>query len=632
MSIKSITIENFKGIREPVKFDLAPIVLMYGPNSAGKSTFLQALAYLNDVIVHDQCNGEFTHVGGDSMHLGGFSNTVNGHDVSKNIRFVFEFDDLADWSEICFAHEPSEGYEENYRQCVRDNKKAEVPFLTSKLIKDGLFVEFHISWSLQKKKAFISCCKFIAQDVEVIDIRVEDTDKKSTIQFNFEHPCFRMENSRYVKNPNPEKYSHWNTVFDCITRENSLLMSPISQKLKFKEKGIFEHPTTDYGSFPGGNEYWKYPRHMQGFMSARQQRQNELEEIIKSYPLLGELFLFGLDNVADEKKEKERSTFLSTTEGQEALKRKSEIEEKLKMPIEHERINDLFDTYFSSIIAKSFETIYDFVDGLVYIGPLRKKPNAVTIMENRTSSSWHDGMSAWQLLNGGISDDQKELAHQRLAEVNNYLGGVNYFNSGYRIQTQKKLSMEMELTGELQKLLEHHGEIDLAALKQQIHHNSQFKETLKLHDVNRGVDVDLTAVGTGISQIVPIITAMIFDDVNVVMVEQPELHIHPRMQVQFGELMVDSLASKQKNNDKQKLHFIETHSQALLLRLMRRVREPSNMGNLLKPEDLAVYYVDMVDGATQIVKRINLDADGDFIDEWPDGFFVESFNENFGGR
>jgi hypothetical protein len=34
----------------------------------------------------------------------------------------------------------------------------------------------------------------------------------------------------------------------------------------------------------------------------------------------------------------------------------------------------------------------------------------------------------------------------------------------------------------------------------------------------------------------------------------------------------------------------------------------------------------------RLSKRINLDADGDFIDEWPDGFFVESFNENFGGR
>src|SRR5437899_13049360 len=40
--ITSITIENFKGISQPVKVALRPITLLFGANSAGKSTIIQA--------------------------------------------------------------------------------------------------------------------------------------------------------------------------------------------------------------------------------------------------------------------------------------------------------------------------------------------------------------------------------------------------------------------------------------------------------------------------------------------------------------------------------------------------------------------------------------------------------------
>ncbi len=35
MIIKALTIENFKGIREPVRVEFKPITLLFGPNSAG---------------------------------------------------------------------------------------------------------------------------------------------------------------------------------------------------------------------------------------------------------------------------------------------------------------------------------------------------------------------------------------------------------------------------------------------------------------------------------------------------------------------------------------------------------------------------------------------------------------------
>jgi len=363
-------------------------------------------------------------------------------------------------------------------------------------------------------------------------------------------------------------------------------------------------------------------------MSVIKKIRQEVSDLYNEYPYLNEplFFIPGEDPTWNR-----HLDFINTNEGIEAIKKKKEIESRMEISANCSYINKLFVTYFSTVINGSFEVIRDFLKDVIYIGPLRKRPDSDTIQQKISDISWHDGMMAWQLLNNGRYGNYQFDMNQAVSEVNAYLGGANYFNSGYHIKPGQVLTIQVELAGELQKLLEQQGEVDLAELKRQLNQNSQFKRILKLHDLARGVDVDLTAVGTGISQIVPIITAMMIEDVNVVMVEQPELHIHPRMQVQLGELMVDSLLIKRNCNKRQKLHLIETHSETLLLRLMRRIREPSNAGHRLKPEDLAVYYLDVVDGSTRI-QRINIDEDGDFVDKWPGGFFEESFNENFGGR
>ena len=48
--ITGISLENFKGIRERVDIDLKPITLLFGANSAGKSTILHALHYAHELF------------------------------------------------------------------------------------------------------------------------------------------------------------------------------------------------------------------------------------------------------------------------------------------------------------------------------------------------------------------------------------------------------------------------------------------------------------------------------------------------------------------------------------------------------------------------------------------------------
>ena len=50
MSVSSVTISNFKSIKNEIKIDIKPIVLLFGPNISGKSSILQAVHYAKEVL------------------------------------------------------------------------------------------------------------------------------------------------------------------------------------------------------------------------------------------------------------------------------------------------------------------------------------------------------------------------------------------------------------------------------------------------------------------------------------------------------------------------------------------------------------------------------------------------------
>ncbi len=92
MPITAITIENFKGIREPVRVELKPITLLFGPNSAGKSTIIQALHYAREIFERQNTNPDRTILGGDTIDLGGFESLVHRHDKTLPITLRFDLD------------------------------------------------------------------------------------------------------------------------------------------------------------------------------------------------------------------------------------------------------------------------------------------------------------------------------------------------------------------------------------------------------------------------------------------------------------------------------------------------------------------------------------------------------------
>ncbi len=139
--------------------------------------------------------------------------------------------------------------------------------------------------------------------------------------------------------------------------------------------------------------------------------------------------------------------------------------------------------------------------------------------------------------------------------------------------------------------------------------------SITLNDKRTKTPVTLADVGFGINQVLPVIIEGVASPPNtIICVEQPEIHLHPRLQAELAEMIIET-----SKNGKQ--WIVETHSELLIRRIQRRIR-----GGALNPDDVSVLYVNPGDDGSKI-EVLELDEDGDFTDEWPHGFFDEGFDE-----
>ena len=119
----------------------------------------------------------------------------------------------------------------------------------------------------------------------------------------------------------------------------------------------------------------------------------------------------------------------------------------------------------------------------------------------------------------------------------------------------------------------------------------------------------LTDVGFGISQFLPTIVADLqLPDLSCLAISQPEIHLHPPVQAQFGNY----IASQIQRTDKQ--YIIETHSEYLLNRIRLLL-----VNGELKPTDIRVLYFEN-DGVKSTVHDVEFTTDGQ-IRGAPQGFF-----------
>ncbi len=90
--ITRISIENFKGIGDRVVIPIRPITLLFGPNSAGKSTIMHAFHYAREILERHNLDADTTVAGGDAINSGGFREMVHRHERDRQITLRFDLD------------------------------------------------------------------------------------------------------------------------------------------------------------------------------------------------------------------------------------------------------------------------------------------------------------------------------------------------------------------------------------------------------------------------------------------------------------------------------------------------------------------------------------------------------------
>lgn len=131
------------------------------------------------------------------------------------------------------------------------------------------------------------------------------------------------------------------------------------------------------------------------------------------------------------------------------------------------------------------------------------------------------------------------------------------------------------------------------------------------------LDLDLTDVGFGVSQILPVIVqGFLAEKGETTLIEQPEIHLHPKMQSELADLFIDIATSTDSSL------LIETHSEYLLKRLRRRIADGT-----IPAEKVAIYLVHGTNGdqPTSRLESVPIGEHGAF--RWPPEFLEADLDD-----
>ena len=127
--------------------------------------------------------------------------------------------------------------------------------------------------------------------------------------------------------------------------------------------------------------------------------------------------------------------------------------------------------------------------------------------------------------------------------------------------------------------------------------------------------VNVKDVGVGVSQVIPVVVAAVFAKPgHIVIIEEPESHLHPLAQGVLAELLA------QVSKERKVQFIIETHSEHLFRRMQTLIAKEQ-----VRPDDTAMYFVER-HGKDAQLRALELDEYGR-VKNWPEGFFGDALGE-----
>lgn len=540
--LTALELENFKGIAARQRIDFAPLTLLFGANSAGKSTILQALIYLHEVLERGSADVDRTELGGNVLELGGFSRLVHRHEANRAIVLRAEFAtpgglerfgrDLTDFPFPDLDDEVASAWLELTIR-IRTTTSFRGPLVERAIIGVNSgpepLVWLEVGASLR--------------DGEPVHARV-----------NMGHRLLGAAKGEHQ----PTLVPHW---------AHSEVIAAWEQ-IAVPEEVLNRGLEAEGGGYGGGGGTGAGLGDGSGFGDGR------------SLPV------FALSRAR-------HSALPPTFEPLRVIPFGDDSPEKTAAA---EQVR----TFLELVVLGTTSQLVSFLRDTIYIGPLRTIPPRGFLYERAGRiTSWADGLAAWDLLLG----DRVSLLERTNACL-------------------KRLGVGCQLA--VQQLFDR----DAGAEELSEGHVDKTVRRLLL-DTGAGSFVLPSEVGAGISQLVPVVVAALDGRSGVSLIEQPEIHVHPAVQVGLGDLFLESVTRE----GSRRLLLVETHSEHLLLRVMRRMRETAEKKlpegiRPVRPKDVSIMFVERDDGHT-IVRHMPLNERGELVKAWPGGFFEEGLREVF---
>jgi hypothetical protein len=599
MRLSRIEIENFKGIGIAQVIDLKPITLLFGPNSAGKSTILQSLHYLREILERRNADPDQTIAGG-LIDLGGFATLVHGHDLNREIKLKVCIDLGDDQGSERLPLNSGESLGDpdfsnlGVRYLVGENTELKEYAVVQEI---GLALE--VRWSELIQAPYVAKVLVEIDGEPVAEINSPPQRGRAQLTaFNFAHPLLQ---------PVVDLDEMLEADDDVLSAEDDAGQAGFSG---------------DPFSTPLGNEIWELSRELSADAAGNKKSEFRIavETALGALPDLNRALC--LDLVEIDK------SLIQQRYVSDAAFRWIRKEDERAAADEYEaerRRRSGLTSLLDELVLGPIRIVRDYLRAMTYIGPLREIPSRrYRPRLSPDESRWAQGLAAWDLL---YTDSSGKL----LDEVNAWLGGEERLDTGYRLE--KFQFKEVPIVSRFHQLLKGNLDEDDVAELQELYATFSERSEIALRDFEKGIIVAPSDVGVGISQMIPVIVGCLRDQQGILAIEQPELHVHPAIQVGLGDLLIQAVQTSERIAGTGKTLLIETHSEHIMLRLLRRIRETTD-GELppdvteLSTNNLSVVYVESAEDGVQF-RRLRVDSDGEFLDPWPKGFFEERAEELF---
>jgi predicted ATPase len=278
----------------------------------------------------------------------------------------------------------------------------------------------------------------------------------------------------------------------------------------------------------------------------------------------------------------------------------------------------------TTILKSIGEEVENFLKKIVYLGPLRPEPQRIYALTHLEAEEWRQrGL-------GGLVDF---LAGKRAGQSTTINKWVSTICFGELKEPPQHAESLIEPKLDVPKQLEVLAPIEIQ--ENQI----QEKENID----KKSLTVNLADLGSGVAQVLPVVMlSLIADKDDLVMIEQPELHLHPSGQAELGDLFIEKVYEKLTTSNPEPQitgvrFLLETHSEHLLLRLQKRIAQTrrdkklnapcaTSKGYILSDEHVQIIFIHR---ETTSSKMFNIEIDELGRVHMPPPKFRRFFSDDF---